>query len=98
MVGGEPAGIQVPFEAVGCRTISTSINIMTIQGNNSTKPRGTEMEELPLSRMRRRKRANRGDARSDFSEKFSSVGTSFDVGIRFLIFCMNSMLPMRMTT
>jgi hypothetical protein len=67
MDGGEPAGIQVPPGLEGCLVMRTNINIMTIIGNNSTNPRGMEMEELPLSRIRREKRANRGDARPGFS-------------------------------
>lgn len=36
---------------------------ITVTGNSSTIPKGTDIDELPFSRMRRRRKANRGDSR-----------------------------------
>lgn len=37
----------------------STIKMITRHGNNSTNPRGIEIEELPFNLMRRRKKANR---------------------------------------
>lgn len=42
---------------------STSMRRTTVTGNSSTIPKGTDIDEFPLNRMRRRKKANRGDTR-----------------------------------
>jgi hypothetical protein len=47
----------------------------TMVGKRRTKPRGMEMEELPFSRIRRRKNDNL-DAGLNFSDLKSSMGAA----------------------
>ncbi len=95
IAGGAPAGImRLPGEE-GCRTISTIISIMTIHGNRSTAPRGTEIFELPLSRMRLLKKDNLGIIRSFSWLRSASDGRATAEGIRFVIPCMS---PMALTS
>jgi hypothetical protein len=63
----------------------------TMHGNNSTNPSGTEIDELPFSRMRLRKNDNRGRVRPFPPFKSSSVGMVGVEGIRLIIPCMKSM-------
>lgn len=85
--GGAPAGTSILPGDEGWRTTRTSINISTMQGNKSTKPRGTEMRELSLRRMRRRKKATeRGDIFSALFDMPPRVGIFCVEGIRFLTF------------
>lgn len=52
MAGGAPAGImKLPGEELCCTT-RTTISIMTSKGKRSTTPSGTEIFELPFSRIR----------------------------------------------
>ena len=58
MAGGAPAGIiKFPGDELCCTT-SNVINIMTSKGNNNTTPSGTEILELPFSRIRLLKNDN----------------------------------------
>lgn len=85
--GGAPAGTNIPPDDEGCRTTRTSISISTMQGNKSTNPKGIEMRELSLRRMRRRKKAmERGDIFSALFEMPLRVGMFCVEGIRFLTF------------
>ena len=86
MAGGAPAGIIRPPGDEGCRTISTIIRIITMHGNKSTAPRGTEIFELPLSRMRRLKKDNRGVNLSFSSLRSWREGREGAEGIRFIKF------------
>lgn len=70
----------------GCRTTSTSMSIITIQGKRSTAPSGIDIFELPFSRIRRRKKASLGDRRSVSPERSLREGRFGDDGIRFKIF------------
>lgn len=93
MDGGAPAGTSILPGEEGCRTTRTSINISTMHGNKSTKPKGMEMRELSLRRIRRRKKAmERGDIFSALFERPSSVGMFCVEGIRFLTFWMKSIV------
>ena len=74
MAGGAPAGIIKPPGEDGCRTMSTIIKIMTTHGNNSTAPSGTEIFELPFSRIRLLKKDNLGANRSFSSVKSAREG------------------------
>ena len=69
----------------GCRTMRTRMRTMTMHGNSRTTPRGMEIDELPLMRMRRRKKARRGDIRSFWREMSSSEGRLGEEGILFTI-------------
>lgn len=62
--GGAPAGIRILPGEEGCRTKTIKISIITMNGNRRTNPKGIEMPEFPLSLIRRRKKARRGDSRS----------------------------------
>ena len=64
--GGEPAGTSIRPGEDGCFTTSIKIRSTTSVGNRSTNPRGTEIEELPFSRIRRRNIDRSGRA-LDFS-------------------------------
>ncbi len=89
MAGGAPAGIiKLPGDD-SCRTIRTIMSIMTMHGNKSTAPRGTEIFELPFSRMRLLTKDNRGMILS-FSLVRSDREGRFGVdGIRFTRFWTN---------
>lgn len=94
--GGPPAGIFRMPSGFGDLTKSTNIKIMTRHGNRSTRPSGMEKVESPLSRMRRRKKPNRGavfSARRDASSNVSSV--SLEVGSLLVRFCRNPILIAR---
>ena len=69
----------------------TSIKIITIHGNSNTAPSGTEIFELPFSRMRLLKKDNLGTKRS-FSLLRSSIdGNAAVEGIRLISFLTNPM-------
>lgn len=88
MAGGAPAGImKFPGEELCC-TMSTMIKIMTIHGNKSTAPSGTEIFELPFSRIRLLKKdsLNLGASRSFSSLRSCREGRLGDEGIRFINF------------
>ena len=76
MDGGDPAGTSILPGDDGCLITSMRMRTTTMAGNRRTNPSGTEMEELPFSRMRRRKNDNLdpGLAFSDFSDLKSSIG------------------------
>jgi len=59
MAGGAPAGMKIVPGEEGCTTMSINISIITIHGNRSTKPKGIDIFELPFSRIRRLKNADR---------------------------------------
>lgn len=59
--GGVPEGTSMEAGEEGCLTNNRTMSTMTMQGNKRTMPRGIEMEEFLLSRMRRRKKANFGN-------------------------------------
>ncbi len=62
--GGAPAGISIfPGEA-GCRTMRTSIEIITRRGNKSTAPNGIDIDELPFKRILLLKNDSLGRIRS----------------------------------
>ena len=88
IVGGAPAGINIPPVEDGCLTIRTSINIMTIHGNKSTAPSGMEILEFPFSLIRRRKKANLVEVLYLFEVESSSGNGGGDgtEGIRFTRF------------
>ena len=58
MVGGEPAGTSMWPGDEGCLTTRMRIKITTMVGKRRTNPSGIDIEELPFSRMRRRKKDN----------------------------------------
>ena len=95
--GGAPAGIKMLPGDDGCRTISTRISIITIQGNKSTAPRGMDILEFPFNRILLLKNANRGVSRffrrerSSREGNFSREGRFGDEGMRFTRFCTNPM-------
>jgi hypothetical protein len=92
--GGVPAGIIMIPEDCGCRTKRISIMIMTRHGKRRTMPRGIETDEFPLSRIRRRKKANRGDIFSARRERSSSVSKLvWGVGILLTMFCTSPIFP-----
>ena len=66
--------------------MSTIINIMTIHGNNSTAPSGTEIFELPFNRMRLLKKDNLGTNRSFSSVKSAREGREGAEGSRLTRF------------
>lgn len=66
-------------------------------GNKTTRPSGIEMEELPLMRMRRRRKASRGDSLSALVSSPSSGATVRAVGMRFLMLCRNDMRAVGVT-
>lgn len=70
--GGEPEGISILTGVSGCRITSTSIRRITVMGNNKTTPSGMDIDEFPFNRIRRRRKANRGDNR--VFERSSSEG------------------------
>ena len=90
--GGDPGGSNVPPVFPGCLATSTIITIITIHGNRSTVPSGTEIFELPRKRILRRKNESRGLIFSLWREislredKFSKDGRVGVEGIRFMIF------------
>lgn len=59
---------------------------MTMHGKRRTAPRGMEIEELPFSRIRRRKNANLGAIRSFCRDRSSREGKLGEEGIRFMRF------------
>jgi hypothetical protein len=91
MDGGAPEGIRMRPGEDGCLTKRKRMNTTTIHGNRSTKPSGIEMDELPFSRIRRRKNDNRGKVRP-FSFLKSSRDGMFGVeGIRLTSPCTKPM-------
>jgi hypothetical protein len=82
MEGGAPAGISILPASVGCRTKRSSINITIKQGKSRTRPRGIEMREFSLRRMRRRKKANLGVIFSALLDRSSYEGSFCAVGSR----------------
>jgi hypothetical protein len=91
MDGGAPEGIKMRPGDDGCLTKRKSIKVTTMHGNSRTKPSGIEMDELPLMRIRRRKKDNRGRPRP-FSPLKSSRDGIFGVeGILFISPCTKPM-------
>lgn len=84
--GGAPAGINILPGEDGCRTMRTSINIITRRGNKSTAPSGIDIFELPFKRIRLLKKANLGKIRSFRRLISSKDGRLGDEGIRFAKF------------
>lgn len=88
MAGGAPAGIiKLPGDELCCTT-STIINIMTRRGKRRTTPKGTDIFELPLSKIRLLKKENlsRG-GNLDFSLSDSyKEGRLGDEGNPFMMF------------
>ncbi len=91
--GTPPPGIFImPCES-GDLTNRTSINTMTRHGNSRTRPRGNETVEFPLSLMRRRKKANRGETFSACLDKSSILSRlSFEDGSLPVRSCMKPMV------
>ena len=80
--GGVPAGISIIPSVSGVLMKSTDMSPKTRHGNKRTMPSGIETDELPLRRMRRRKKPIRGgifSARRGGSLVFSTL--SFEEGI-----------------
>ena len=76
-----------------CRITSTRINIMTIHGNKSTAPRGTDIFEFPFRRIRRLKKANL-EVVLCFSRLGSSKGGGLGTdGIRLMRFWTKPIVP-----
>ena len=86
--GGPPAGMFImPCES-GDFTNRIMIIIITRHGNRSTRPRGIETEELPFSRILRRKKDSRDDVFSLRRGRSSNVSIlSFEVGSLLVISC-----------
>jgi hypothetical protein len=96
IAGGAPAGISILPASVGCRTKSSSIKITIKQGKSRTRPRGIEMREFSLRRMRRRKKANLGVIfsalldRSSYDGSFCAVGSRLRTSCRKFMMCRGS--------
>ena len=93
IVGGAPAGMSMPPVEESWRMTRTRINIMTIHGNKSTAPRGTDILEFPFRRIRRLKKANLEDdlcVPPDGSSKGGGLGTE---GIRLTRFWTRPIVP-----
>lgn len=88
--GGVPAGIRIPPGDEGCRTKRSRTRTITMHGNSKTKPRGIEIDELPLRRILRRKKANREKLRP-FSREESSMGRLGVEGSHLEIRCFKPM-------
>lgn len=69
----------------------TTIRIMTIHGNSNTAPSGTEIFELPFSRMRLLKKDNLGANRSFSLLRSSRDGRAGVEGIRLIRLLTNPM-------
>ena len=69
----------------------TTIRIMTIHGNSNTAPSGTEIFELPFSRMRLLKKDNLGVNRSFSLLRSSRDGRAGVEGIRLMRLLTNPM-------
>lgn len=92
IAGGAPAGIiKLPGDD-SCRTMRTIMSIMTMMGNNSTAPSGTEIFELPFSRMRLLTKDNRGMILSFSLVRSAREGRLGVDGILFTRFWTNPML------
>ena len=95
MAGGAPAGIKICPGDEGCRTMITSINIITIRGNNSTSPNGIEIFEFPFKRIRLLKKPRCGAPRSFLgahSSREAREGRLGDDGILFARFWTRPMI------
>jgi hypothetical protein len=69
------------------------IIIITRHGNRSTRPKGIETEELPFSRILRRKKDKRGDVFSARRGRSSSLSRlSFEVGSLLVMSCRKPMV------
>jgi len=69
------------------------IIIITRHGNSSTRPRGIDTDELPFSRILRRKKDNRGEFFSARRGRSSSLSRlSFEVGSLLVISCRKPMV------
>ena len=103
MDGGAPAGMRSLAGPEGCRTSRTRMRMMTRHGKSRTTPSGMEILELPRSRIRRRKKANRGVRYSRCWERLLTAGSfSREVklrgeGSRFASFCTNPIVQRRGT-
>jgi hypothetical protein len=84
--GGDPDGIMSLPGPEGCRirSIKTRINIM--QGKSRTTPRGTEIGELRMMRIGRRKNAIFNGKRRLVFEKSFILGSFFVEGILLMRF------------
>lgn len=91
MAGGAPAGIRILPGEEGCRRTSRRMRTMTRHGNSNTKPKGIEIDEFPLSLIRRLKNANFGITRPFSFEVSSRGGMTGAEGIRFARRFMNPM-------
>jgi len=92
MAGGAPAGIiKLPGDELCCTTRAI-IRIITMRGNKSTAPSGTDIFELPLSRIRLLKKDNFGMNRSFSLVKSLREGSLGDEGILFIKFPTNPMV------
>lgn len=60
--GGEPDGIRILAGESGNRINSISMRRITVTGNSNTIPNGTDIDEFPFNRIRRRRKANRCDS------------------------------------
>ena len=69
----------------------TTIRIMTIHGNSNTAPSGTEIFELPFSRIRLLKKDNLGASRSFSLLRSSRDGRAGVEGIRLIRLLTNPM-------
>jgi hypothetical protein len=90
--GGAPDGIRMRPGDDGCLTKRKRISITTMHGKSSTKPSGMDIDELPFSRIRRRKKDNRGKVLPFSLLKSSSEGRFGVDGIRFASPCTKSMV------
>ena len=91
IAGGAPAGIiKLPGDE-GCRTTSTIISMITIQGNRSTAPNGTEILELPFNRIRLLKKDNLGVIRAFSLLRSDKEGREGVEGMRLAILWINPM-------
>lgn len=79
-----PAGMRIPPGEDGCRTNKSKMRMITRHGNNRTKPRGMDIDELPFRRILRFRKANLEKFRA-FSRELSSKGRFGVEGNRFEI-------------
>src|SRR5690606_12185468 len=61
IAGGVPEGMKFIPGVSGCRTRRNKTSIRTVTGKSRTTPKGIVTVELPRSRMRRRRKATRGE-------------------------------------
>jgi hypothetical protein len=61
IAGGAPDGIKRLAGESGCRMNRMTMRSTTVMGNSNTTPKGIDIDELPFTRTRRLRKANRGD-------------------------------------